>query len=340
MTGFGIKGDVLSIEDTFSLLAGREIRLNGLVELSSLMLCAGWGMRTVNMPSVHAIVCGSVLNKVVSQADERWGVRWTELAPSLRVYALGDLKHGWLVYTTIIGILIRGLFPDPESALYLCDATQEDFVRAFNVLIIEALVGTELHQNVLDTASTRETLLKSLRYRLGNGELSDTPPARVELLVELLSPWPNVTYGGCRFLRTARADTIRKFKAMRAYFDNNPDDIIAYTILNVDVTDLQKEYVLFGLTAMDCRVQGGKPIRAAPLRGGWADQPDHPVRVLDLPYTASIDDWLKWAHNYNRRVRPAMMEWILMDPSRVPKFVENLNCCVAFARSFPGYFSR
>ena len=55
VTGFGIKGDVLAIEDTFSLLAGGPVKLNGFVELGSLMLLGGWGLRTVNMPAAHAI---------------------------------------------------------------------------------------------------------------------------------------------------------------------------------------------------------------------------------------------------------------------------------------------
>ena len=84
-TGFGIQGDVLAIEDTFSLLAGRPVKLNGFVKLGSLMLLAGWGLRTVNMPATHAIVCGSVLNKTVSCADQNWGTRWEKLAESLRV---------------------------------------------------------------------------------------------------------------------------------------------------------------------------------------------------------------------------------------------------------------
>ena len=69
VTGFGIKGDVLAIEDTLGLLAGRPVKLFGFVELGSLMLFAGWGGRTVNMPSCHAVTCRSVLNKTVSCAD-------------------------------------------------------------------------------------------------------------------------------------------------------------------------------------------------------------------------------------------------------------------------------
>ena len=70
--GFGIKGDVLAIEDMFSLLAGRSVRLSGFVELGSLMLFAGWGMETLNMPATHAVITGSVLNKMVSRADEQF----------------------------------------------------------------------------------------------------------------------------------------------------------------------------------------------------------------------------------------------------------------------------
>ena len=54
-TGFGIKGDVLPYEDTVSLLAGRPVKLNGFVELGSLMLLAWWSLRTVNMLATHPV---------------------------------------------------------------------------------------------------------------------------------------------------------------------------------------------------------------------------------------------------------------------------------------------
>ena len=91
VVGFGIWGDVLAIEDMFSLLAGQSLKLCGFVELGSLLLHAGWGLRTCNMPSVHTITTGSVLNKVVSSADKSWGKPWEEISSSLMVYAIGDI---------------------------------------------------------------------------------------------------------------------------------------------------------------------------------------------------------------------------------------------------------
>ena len=63
--GFGFRGDILAIEDTFSLLTGRPVKLSRFVELGSLMLLAGWAIPTCNMPACHALMMGSILNKQV-----------------------------------------------------------------------------------------------------------------------------------------------------------------------------------------------------------------------------------------------------------------------------------
>ena len=44
---------------------------------------------------------------MVSRADEQWGVRWEDLAELIRCYALGDVKHGHLVWTVVLGCLLR-----------------------------------------------------------------------------------------------------------------------------------------------------------------------------------------------------------------------------------------
>ena len=49
------------------------------------------------MPSTYSIMCGSMLNKDILYADELWGKEWSKISSALQVYALGDLKHGWMV---------------------------------------------------------------------------------------------------------------------------------------------------------------------------------------------------------------------------------------------------
>ena len=88
-------------------------KFNSFVDLGSLMVYAGWGMRTVNMPSSHTVVCSSVLNKTVSCTDESWGMEWHQLAEFLRVYTLGYVKHGWLLWAVVLSCLLRGSVPRP-----------------------------------------------------------------------------------------------------------------------------------------------------------------------------------------------------------------------------------
>ena len=138
VTGFGIKGDVLAIEDTFSLMVGRDLKLSAFVELGSLCLYARWGYPTVNMPAAHCIVTGSILNKLVSEADDEWGKPWDEISEPMRVYAIADVKHGHVVWNVLVGCILRDIFPDPEAALHLTGANQREFVAEFNTLLVEA----------------------------------------------------------------------------------------------------------------------------------------------------------------------------------------------------------
>ena len=133
------------------------------------------------------------------------------------------------------------------------------------------MIGTEAHANALSRAQTREDLLNSLRYRRLSGTLSKKPPSRVELLEEILSPWASISYGGCRFLRVARAETVRKLRAVN-YYAEHCNDNLADTILNVEILKKQEEYVLFHLTMEESLFQPWSVVRAIPLCG-WGDQP-------------------------------------------------------------------
>ena len=114
VTGFGIRGDVLVIEDTISLLTGPPVKLSGFVELGSLMLLAGSAMPTCNMPACHTLMTGSILNKQVSRADDLWGQRWSQILDSLKIYAITNIKHGWLTLWYRSRMYTAGSVPQPR----------------------------------------------------------------------------------------------------------------------------------------------------------------------------------------------------------------------------------
>ena len=67
-------------------------------------------------------------------------------------------------------------------------------------------------------------------------------------LIELTSPWANVTFGGCRYLREARLETLRKYSVLHEYFK----DVNQPSIFNRALNQEDEDYVLMGLSREDC----------------------------------------------------------------------------------------
>ena len=76
-------------------------------------------MPTCNMPACHALMTGSVLNKQVSRADDRWGQEWSQMPDAMQMYGITDLKQSWLTWVIAVGCMLRDLFPDPDAILFL-----------------------------------------------------------------------------------------------------------------------------------------------------------------------------------------------------------------------------
>ena len=83
---------------------------------------------TVNMPAAHCMVMGSILNKLVSEADDEW----EKISKPMQVYALAGEKHGRIVWDVLVGCILWDIFPEPEAVLYLTEATQREFVAEFD----------------------------------------------------------------------------------------------------------------------------------------------------------------------------------------------------------------
>ena len=114
-----------------------------------------------------------------------WGKRWSQLPDSLKIYAITDIKHWWMVWCIAVGCVLRDLFPDPDAALFLTRVTQWEFVAEFNALLQESLVGTEIQTGGLTPARTREAAARCICYRKNNGTFALSPPGRVMMIMGL-----------------------------------------------------------------------------------------------------------------------------------------------------------
>jgi len=203
--GLGIKSDVQNVELFFSLASGRDVKLRGFVELSVLATLAGWELESRGMTVMGVQLMGTVLNKCASVGDCQWGLRWREISASLRVYALGELKFGYVSYIVLVGVLLRDFFPDPNVVCRFIQCFQGRFVSWFAEFVVITMRNKELHERDVRVAGSRVELISAIRNRLSVDELAGAPPQSVTVWLELLGSWPSLTQGGCRYVLQARA---------------------------------------------------------------------------------------------------------------------------------------
>ena len=126
--GLGVRADVSKIEEFYSIIAGRPVKMRGFVDLAVLAVIAGWKMNARGMTCMAVQVCGTILNKCVWKGDGKWGRKWRYLPASLQVYGIGEIKFGYMVMIVLMGLLLRDLFPDPDALCKQLRLYQNDAV--------------------------------------------------------------------------------------------------------------------------------------------------------------------------------------------------------------------
>ena len=193
----GVRRDVRGVEEFYTLIYGSEVRLvSGFLDLTSLAINAGYKFHSKNMTAMEVQIIRILLNKTVSTGDYLWGIRWNEISPALQCYGLGDIRFGFITYQVLAGLLLRDLFPVPDSICRYLESDQLTAVNWFLDWVVLSLKGVEFHQVAEEAARSRGEMIQSLRYRDSRENLCPTPPAYVKIWVQLLSSWLSVTNGG------------------------------------------------------------------------------------------------------------------------------------------------
>ena len=84
--GLSIRRDIQGVEEFYSLISGVEVRMEGFVDLTSLVVLARYKFQAKNMTAMSVQVHGTLLNKSASTGDDYWGLRWEEIPEALRCY--------------------------------------------------------------------------------------------------------------------------------------------------------------------------------------------------------------------------------------------------------------
>ena len=160
-----------------------------------------------------------------------------------------------------------------------------------------------------------------------------SPPSRVMKLVKLVSPWANVTYGGCRYLRDARMETLRKYSVLHEYFKDVNQPSIFDPVLDLE----DKEYILMGLSREDCSPLSSAFYEAVALRS-WAPVPGSRVPVPELSVQEPAVKWVNWAWDHDRRLRAVVLEWVLTNPTQGLQFLNCVGTDPEFRKVFLGHY--
>ena len=66
--------DIKTIENFFTHLSAKQLKMKVPVEISALAVMAGWRLNSRNMMTLAINVMGCIPKKIVSCADNKWGL--------------------------------------------------------------------------------------------------------------------------------------------------------------------------------------------------------------------------------------------------------------------------
>ena len=339
VTGCGIRADLMEIERVFTEISGYTLRMKGFIELETLAVLAGWQLKSRNMTTMAIVALGSSMNKVCSQADGRWGVSYGMLPEAFQVYALGDIKFGFLAYNVLISLLLRQMFPDPDICCRMSRCTQDVWVAWFCHFIRDALVGTCIYNPDIEAAvvsGSRRDLMLSIKYRDYAGVVSKSAPRRIVFLADLIE-WPTLTQGGPRYLHSVRLQYISQFFLLKS--STAIPGVGNYFIK--DITALDRLYATYG--HLDIRQCDGKqPVLEQKDPFHWLNL--EPLPGLTSPLLGFKDmkfDLLNLhqaAIGTNRGLRETLLEYFRLDIDRLLDYFEACISDETMSKSYRGKY--
>ena len=312
--GHGIVQDSMSLFEIMYYFYGIKPIFPPAVEIEALLALLGSGYPRSNMMTNHLLVTGTVLNKMVSCADNNWHYRLDHLPSSLHRYLLGDIKSGYICATVCLALLIRDLFPDPDVVCFTISKSQTDWIRYFCELVYHVVKDLTIQHDLRVAAKTRKDAILAL----GGASYENVSAGRMKensmlgLFTKLLPPWPTVPYGGARNLHKVRFHFLTQYEVLSDIGYEHPR--IA-PVLNRHKGKLRNEFILdvtYGRTMSKEQLEG--PVTAVNAPGLQSDTSFGPTLFWLDPKDLTFDRLAAEANRVNRDISVAIKEIVRIDP--------------------------
>ena len=333
--GLCVKSDVSEIETFYSVISGRDVSMKGFIDLSVIATLAGWELSSRGMTVMGIQVIGTILNKCVSIADGQWGRRWKDISDSLKIYALGDLKFGYMSYIILSAVLLRDFFPDPDVVGRYAQEFQGTIVKWFSNLLLNTMRNKELCSADLLNAESRLDLMGCIRDRSADNELAAESPLDVKLWMDLLGTWPSITHGGVRYLLEARRWFLKQALVL-AKFGGNASGEIPLLMRNPNEDDVK--YSLFEMADDVFDVVFWNEGTSRP--GFELARPKQTEAMLPQVTMETLGEYklTRHCHLADRSQRGLIYEWARMNLSEIPRFQKRLIEDTQFFNWYHSYY--
>lgn len=286
----------------------QDIRFRGL-DIGALAVAAGCKMDSTDLFSLSSVTLGKPFPVGIENMDQSWALSIKNLPTVVNSYIISKMKLITKIYATMMGSLLRTLFPDPDIVCYALRMSQRTFVSWFSEFIAVSLqhawIHTDSHKHI-----SRADMIRSIIH---------PDCVQGEQLADLVINVPVPQCGGERYLHHARDQYFRqsqilKFIDLQDYNSDHPrphHDILSqrYNLM------YKREYVNddFHLP-LECNEDG---LRSSP-------------QFKDDLYNFEVDtltsEYIKDPSSHTSRSRvSAIQEWARLNPTKIPVLMKKLR---------------
>ena len=245
VVGVGIIRDCQEFSQFLQNTWGVTISMPRQVELGALFISCGGSFPKHSLVFLNYICTGGMMNKLCSEADNKWYLPLSYLPEELVIYAIDDLRAGFITGVVLFAILTRQTFADPSVACLMMGCDQKEWCNYASNMFVYALNGVAIHRpSYMRHCQTRSEQIDNLRPE---EVADDNQEEKLSTLKGILStPFPTLPYGGHRVMHQTR--TFFKVYQFPQIISLNTPTNLNFVYCHADDEDKEviDSYILFG----------------------------------------------------------------------------------------------